>query len=128
MIKFSLKLFFGMFFFLVIFLTDHKYISQNFFVAFGLSISYVIYVCKVISCIFNIHEYFYLSEYTQLDKFRKITFDIKKKIYIDSIILYLTAFLIFPYIWYHYFNHSYVIFYVTSILLLIPSITIIQSA
>ena len=98
MIKFLIKLFSGIFFFTSLFCIDYKYISQSFLIALYLSTLYTIYICKIIDCIFNIYKCFYDYDKIPLQQRYQLLLPIRNNIYIDSIILFIIAFLISPYI------------------------------
>lgn len=127
MIKKIIKLCFFLLFFPIIFLLDYKFVSKSLFISSCLSILYIIYICKLIDCIFNIYEYYNFYSIVPYDKIRKISFNIRKNIYFDSIILFLIAFCIIPYISYFYNTNIFIRFYTSSLFLFIPSITIIAS-
>jgi hypothetical protein len=132
MIKLSLKILSFLLLFPSVFILDYKFVSKSLFISLYLSILYIIYIWKFINCIFNIFEYYCyhykLKSQSQWEKIRKYCFDIKKNIYVDSIILFIISFLIIPYIWYFYHTSKFIIFYTNLLLLFIPSITIIASA
>jgi hypothetical protein len=130
MIKYALKILSFFLLFPIILLLDYKFVSKSIFISLYLSTLYIIYICKLINCIFNIFEYYNSYYYSNLswDKIKKNSFDIRKNIYFDSVILFITAFLIIPYIWYFYNTNKFVIYYVNMLFLFVPSITIIASS
>jgi len=113
----------------IIFLLDYKFISKSLFISLYLSILYNLYVSKLINCIFNIYEYYNFYAHVSLswEQMRKYSFNIRKYIYFDSVMLFLISFLIMPYIWHYYKQYNFVVYYANLLLLFFPSITIIAS-
>ncbi len=112
---------------MTIFCVNYGYINKSIVGSIYLSTLYTFYVCKIIDCIFNIFEY--MTEYKNIPwpKMQQITFNLRNKIYIDSILLFMIAFMIAPYIYYNFIKNTFIVFYVNAMFFLIPSITIIQS-
>lgn len=126
-VKLFIKVFSGLFFFVTMFYTNYKYINKSISGSLYLSIFYIFYISKIIDCIFNIFMCMTAYKYTSGDKTQKITFNLRNTIYIDSIMLFIAAFMISLYIYYNFFINVYVAYYINFGLFLIPSVTIIQS-
>ena len=129
MIEVVLKIFFGLFFFFIFFVLDLLYISKKIIISFVISLLISIYIIKLIENIFIINSYFYIHDKksTITTIFKNKIFEIKKYIYINSIIIFIAGFLIMPYVIIFLNKNNFIVIYINSILLFIPSITIIQA-